>query len=236
MFETARRDGVLQAARPGARWLATGLGGGFHTADAAYNITVPEEFDRTDIEAYGTERRKRAGFEVPGSTMLTGVEQRHARGATCGPVRAVVTAGVSNPATLPMNPGREGGSASDGTDTAEHSPGTVNVILGVERALDAGALATLLGGVIEAKTATLSALTGFTGTTTDAVVVGCVPSGEVASFAGSATAVGEAARACVREALRASLSSRYPDGGYPDSVADADHGVRTTRTATVFEP
>jgi adenosylcobinamide hydrolase len=102
----------------------------------------------------------------------------------------------------------------------------------VERALPDGALATLLGTAVEAKTATLRATTGFSGTTTDAVAVGCDPSGEPAEFAGSATAVGAAARVCVRDAVLASLDTAVDDP--PASVAEADHGVVTGGTAGVF--
>jgi adenosylcobinamide hydrolase len=114
--------------------------------------------------------------------------------------------------------------------------GTVNLLVGTSRGLDRGALATLLATAVEAKTATLQSLTGFTGTTSDAVVVGCDSAGEAAPFAGSGTAVGAATRACVREAVRASLRSRYADREVPDSVSDAEHGVRTDGRGTVFEP
>ena len=223
--------GVLRLAHPGARWLSTGWNGGFDDADAAYNVSVPTGFDRTDLDAYVSERRREAGFEVGGPALLTGVEMRHARGARSGSVTAVVTAGVSNPAALPT--------CGDGTmgpeeDVGEYAPGTVNVLLSTTRALDDGALASLLSTVVEAKTATLLAETGFPGTTTDAAVVGCRSSGETDPFAGSATPAGAAARACVRDALRASLRSRYPDGEFPGSVEEAKYGVSTDHAAEVF--
>lgn len=232
MFETRVIEGVCRCLAPGARWLSTALDGGFVDADAAYNVTVPEGFDRRDLDAYGAERRARAGFEAPGPTLLTGVDMRHARAATRGPVTVVATAGLSNPATLPMDSGGDSASASgDGW-----RPGTVNVLVGTERNLGDGGLATLLATAVEAKTATLLAVTGFSGTTSDAVVVGCRPDGARQEFAGSATEVGEATRACVREALRASLASRYEDGGIPETVEDAEHGVETTVRADVFAP
>ena len=241
MFETAVREGVLRVRREGTRWLSTGWAGGERRADAAYNVSVPEGFERTDLDAYLAERRERAGFVESGPALLTGVELQHARGARCGPVAAVATAGVSNPAALPMEPGGETG--GDGSEADEHQAdsavGTVNVIVGTERSLADGALANLLAVAIEAKAATLVAETGFPGTTTDAAVVGCDPGGEAVAFSGSATEVGASARACVREAVRASLASRYTDATdatIPDSVADAEHGVTTDRRATVFDP
>lgn len=230
------REGVCRVAPPAAwRWLVTGTGGGHHRAQAAYNVTVPEGFDRTDLDRYARERRHEAGFDAAGPTLLTGVAMRHARGARCGPVTVVATGGLSNPATLPAEERLP--LPADGPDD-EPPVGTVNLLVATDRALDEGALAELLGTAVEAKTATLLAATGFTGTTSDAVAVGCDPEGEPAAFAGSATAVGAAARACVRDALLASLAARY-DGRWdelPSSVADADHGVVTDERARVFEP
>lgn len=236
MFETEVREGVLRARWEGARWLSTGWAGGRRTADAAYNVSVPEGFERTDLDAYLAERRDEAGFPDSGPALFTGVELQHARGARCGPVAAVATAGVSNPAALPMDPDAE--RAESASPDADSAVGTVNVVVGTECALADGALANLLAVAVEAKTATLLAETGFPGTTTDAVVAGCDPAGEEVSFSGSATEVGACARACVREAVGASLESRYEgtDATIPDSVADAEYGVVTDQRADVFEP
>ena len=249
MFETEISEGVLRARREGARWLSTGWAGGCRTAGAAYNVSVPTGFERTDLDAYLAERRERAGFSESGPCLLTGVELQHARGVRCGPVTAVATAGVSNPAALPMDldgdpdPDPDGERAEiecgSGDSSSDPHVGTVNVVVGTERALADGALANLLAVAVEAKTATLLAETGFPGTTTDAVVVGCNPAGEKVAFSGSATEVGACARACVREAVRASLASRYGEGTdatIPDSVVDAEHGLVTDRRADVFEP
>lgn len=256
MFDTSVTDGVLRVARPDTRWLSTAWNGGYTQADAAYNITVPDGFERTDLHAYARERRTRAGYEPDGPTLLTGVAMRHARAATYGAVTCVVTAGISNPATLPMEPEQltstarserpdASGTDESGTDESETNesalgagtgPGTVNVILGTDDALDDGALATLLGTVVEAKTATLLDRTGFTGTTTDAVIVGSDPSGSRTPFAGSGTEIGRAARACVRDALTASLDARYADTDRPESVEAAQYGTVTDVEADVFDP
>ena len=233
--ETTVADGVCQLRAPGSRWLVTGHDGGYRDADVAYNVSVPEGFDRTDLSAYAAERRERAGFDTAGPTLLTGVDATHARGARSGSVTVVATAGVSNPAALPVL----AGSASEYDEVPEvhddRVAGTVNLLVWTDRALADGALATLLGVVVEAKTATLRSRTGFPGTTTDAAVVGCAPDGESTAFAGSATPVGAATRACVREAVSASLEARYADAELPGSVREADYGVATTRRASVFE-
>lgn len=233
MFERTVRDEVLELRRPGTRWLATGWDGGFETATAAYNVSVPEGWERTDLDRYVTDRLDRAGFDRSGPAMLTGVSLEHLAAARLDSVVAYATAGLSNPATLPPEPS---GRSAESTASGRPPAGTINLVVGTTRALDDGTLATLLGTVVEAKTAFVQATTGFTGTTSDAVVVASDPTGEPAAFAGSATDVGAAARACVRAAVRASLDSRYADRELPDSVADAAYGTETTRQATTFDP
>jgi adenosylcobinamide hydrolase len=230
MFETTARAGVLRMERPGTRWLSTGWDGGHATADAAHTVSVPEDWHSEDVGGYVRNRLDEASFADAGPVLLTGVALRHARGARCGPVEAYATAGVSNPAALPIDPG--GGSLPDGHEEA----GTVNLVVGTTRALDDAALANLVAVTAEAKAATLLAEVGVPGTTTDAVVVGCDPDGERVAFTGSATPVGAAARACVRDAVRASLDARYGDDDPPASVADAEHGVVTDVRADVFDP
>ncbi|WP_423747234.1 adenosylcobinamide amidohydrolase (plasmid) [Haladaptatus sp. SPP-AMP-3] len=234
MFETTVRNDVLRLARPETRWLSSGWNGGFSDANAAYNVSVPEGFQRTDLDAYIDERRTEAGFDRSGPTLLTGVDLRHARGARYGSVEVVVTAGISNPAALPMTPSEETKSRGNTWDV-ESDVGTVNVILGTTHALDDGSLTTLLSVAVEAKTATLLAETGFPGTTTDAVIAACDPNGETETFAGSGTQIGAAARACVRDAVRASLRSRYANRELPSSVEDAEYGVTTEVQSETFQ-
>ncbi|WP_423996391.1 adenosylcobinamide amidohydrolase [Halorubrum trapanicum] len=254
MFEATVSEGVLRLRRPGTRWLSTGWDGGRSRAATAYNVTVPKGFDRTDLAAYRDERLARAEFGAEGNvegdhdaapTLFTGVSMDHARGARLGPVVAYATVGLANPATLPVEPeaastaGTAGATESrEATGLTEErpDPGTVNLIVGTTRRLAPGAAANLVAVAAEAKAATLLAAAGVPGTTSDAVVVGDDPAGEPAEFSGSATAVGGAARACVRDAVRASLRSRYPDGDVPGPAADAEHGVVTDERAEVFDP
>lgn len=235
MFEPAVADGVLQVRRPGTRWLSTGVDGGFIDAPAAYNVSVPTGFERTDVAAYAAERRRRAGFDAAGPALLTGVDLEHARGARAGSVETYATVGLSNPTALAVPPDTVPADDRPSNPDGGRRDGTVNLIVGTSRALDDGALATLLALVAEAKAATLTALVGFTGTTTDAVVLGTDPEGDPAGFAGSATPVGAAAIACVRDAVTASFRSRYADQAPPASVADAEYGRRADREADVFE-
>ncbi|SNZ12591.1 adenosylcobinamide hydrolase [Natronoarchaeum philippinense] len=321
MPEIDVRGGVCRLHAPGSTWLSTGWAGGRRDADAAYNVSVPEGWARTDLDAYVDERLRAAGFDADersssspdsasthrdaderdssspdsqtrqdaagressepsvadeqssssldsasprqdagapedtdGPALLTGVDMQHARAARLdadiedsdgATMTAVATAGVSNPAGLfPAEADAAAASPRPPDGADEYTPGTVNLVLYAGRTLTEGALANLVAVVAEAKTATLVRETGFPGTTTDAVIVGCPavrsPTGGehdgIALFSGSGTPVGAAARACVRDAVTASLRSRYDDGELPASVADADHGVVTTRSATVFEP
>ncbi len=229
MCETARAAGVCRLSLSG-RWLATGPGGGYCDADAGHVVSVPEQFERTDPAAYAADRVDAAGFEGEGPALLTGVDAADARGARAGSVTVVATAGLSNPARLPVPPA----DATDDATTDARPAGTVNLLVGTTRALADGTLATLLGTAVEAKTATLQAVTGFSGTTTDAVAVGTDSTGDPAGFAGSATDLGAATRVCVRDAVLASLDAR--DGAPPESVEEAEYGVVTGGSAEVFAP
>ena len=53
----------------GARWLSTGWNGGYRDGDAAYNISVPDGWDRTDLTAYVRERIDEAGFTAGGPAL-----------------------------------------------------------------------------------------------------------------------------------------------------------------------
>ncbi|QCC59821.1 adenosylcobinamide amidohydrolase [Natrinema thermotolerans] len=251
-YGAIRRDGVLRVGRPATEWLSTGPNGGRQTADHAYNISVPEGWERTDLAAYVGERLERAGFDPAGTmrrgpALLTGVDIDDARGACRGPVTVYATAGISNPAALPIERSREAADRTDGGDADPLAPdeaaqgqgrGTVNVVVGTTRSLAPGALENLIAVAAEAKAATLLAETGFPGTTTDAIVVGHDPEGRPAEFSGSGTEVGAATRACVRDAVRASLRAHYADrdADAPDSVIDATYGVSTDGRAAVFRP
>jgi adenosylcobinamide hydrolase len=236
VFEATVRAGVCRLRRPGIRWLSTGWAGGESTGPAAYNVTVPEGWPETDLPGYVEARRADAAFDEPGPTLLTGVSQDHARRARLGPVEAVVTAGLSNPAALPVTGLTDPTSDDPATGGAEgpHGSqlGTVNVVVGTTRSLQPGALPNLVAVAAEAKAATLLAVADVPGTTTDAVVAACDPDGSPARFSGSATPVGRAARACVRDALLASLRSRYACEGIP-TVETAEYGVVTDVQATV---
>lgn len=242
MFETRRDGDVIEIARPDTVWLSTGWRGGRRPADAAYSVTVPDGWDPDDLAADVRDRLATADPAGPTAetvgrdspVLLTGVDTSHARGARLGPVEAYATAGVSNPATLPMEP--TGGDGRPPPERGDRPIGTVNLVVGTTVSLSDGALANLVAVAAEAKAATLLDAVGAPGTTSDAVVVATDPTGRPTEFSGTATAVGGAARACVRDAIRASLASRYADEAPPTSTSEARHGVVTDARADVFTP
>ncbi|MFB6220071.1 MAG: adenosylcobinamide amidohydrolase [Halolamina sp.] len=243
MFETTCREDALELRRSDTEWLSTGWRGGRSRADALHSLTVPKGWEPPDLSADVDERLAAAGFEREGPVLLTGVAASNARGAELGPVEAVATAGVSNPAALPVSDPWEVSEPETASTTAGRAggndppdPGTVNVVVGTRRALGEAALANFLTVAVEAKAATLTELVGVPGTTSDAVVAATDPTGEEVQYSGSATEVGAAARACVREAVSAALVARYPDRGFARSVERAEHGLVTDEHARVFEP
>lgn len=243
MFQTSRRKGVLELRRPETEWLSTGWEGGRCRADTTHSVTVPEGWDPADLGTDVEDRLTDAGFERDGPVLLTGVDVSHARGARLGPVEVFATAGVSNPAELPIpDPWEEpataapSGTAGTTSGTEPPDPGTVNLVVGSQRALGEAALANLLTVAAEAKAATLSALVGVPGTTSDAIVVATDPDGESSAYSGSATEVGAATRVCVREAISAALVARYPHREMPQNAAEARHGTVADERASVFEP
>ena len=232
MYNTRARDDVLQVRTPQTEWLTTGWGSGLVNSDAAYAISVPTGWDRTDLDTYVEERRNAAGFEQSGPALLTGVAMEHARGAQLESVTVIATAGLSNPAMLPMDPS---GAAEGQVETSTDTVGTVNLLIWTEARLDLAPLANLLSVAVEAKTATLLSAAGVPGTTTDAVLVGTKEGAEPIRFTGNGTPIGQATRACVRDAVQASLASRYADSEVPGGIDDAEYGVVTNMKGERFE-
>jgi adenosylcobinamide hydrolase len=252
LFDATRHGDVLELARDGTRWLSTGWRGGRTRSDAAYCLTVPEGWQSEDLGGFVRDRlagrdvaanRVAAAASGDAPVLLTGVSMAHARGARLGPVEAYATAGVSNPAALPTDrdalrdplDDHDDDGNDDGLPDGEYVAGTVNVVVGTTRDLAPGALANLVAIAAEARAATLLDRVGVPGTTSDAVVAACDPDGKHAAFSGSATRVGAAARACVRDAVLAALDARYEGDDPPTSVADARYGVTTDSRANTFD-
>ncbi len=240
MFETTGRDSVCQIRREGARWLSTAWDGGYRTADAVYNVTVPEGFERTDLDAYRAERLSGAGFAV-GPTLLT-----------------VFTWNT------PACPERVGVGAGDSGSLEPRR--VADVGSGDSRRLRRDCVES--GGRPDWRPGTAISSSVSTGRWTrarwrrcspppsrrgcDAARRGKRPRNHIGRghrrlcperrarlFAGSATELGAATRVCVRDAIRASLAARYGgdalptvDGAEYGVVADGFREFRAARTVT----
>ncbi len=228
MFETTHNEGVLQLAYRNAKWVSSGWNGGITTAHSAYNISVPDPWEHTDLGTYEENRRSQAGFSTPGPSLFTSVSLEHAYITTDYPVSVIATAGLSNPTNYQSPTSRSSGDSAN-----REARGTVNLLLGIERNLPDHCLIEVLCGAIEAKTLTLLQETGIPSTTTDAAIAGCTQTDEELQFAGSATDLGQAVRRCTRDAILASLHSNYPNQQYPSDETDATYGITLTGTTTV---
>ena len=116
-------------------------------------------------------------------------------------IAAVVTAGLSNPATPGLSP------------PAPPLPGTINVILLVDAQLSPAAMVNAVITITEVKAKRLlergvRTAEGYpaTGTSTDAVVVACTGRGDPLPYAGPATRVGWLIGQSVRQALEKALT------------------------------
>lgn len=204
--EVIRRGSVCAIENAGGRWLHTGWNGGRYDRSRAYSVSVGADWNPNDIGHDIARRLESEGFDRPGPTLITGVEATHARIAAADSITVFATAGLSNPATLPV-PGQPESGKVPSADPGH--PGTVNVAVWTDRALAAGARANAIAMVAEAKAATLLETVGVPGTSTDAVLVGDRNGGEPVTYCGSGTEIGHSIRVCVRDAILASVRSRY---------------------------
>jgi adenosylcobinamide amidohydrolase len=185
------------------------LGGGIGPARAWLNVTVAQDYARTDPEADLAERATLLRLRGPVVGMLTAapVSAHEHRGHGCA--EAVATVGVGHAlaaaGTLPR---------------ALPGAGTINLLVVVDARLDDAALAGAAQTAVEAKAQALAAArvpaanaAGFaTGTATDAFAIACLPGGGV-RFAGPATRAGADIARAVYEAVRAgALADRARTG------------------------
>lgn len=162
------------------------------------NYRHPDPAD--DLRAYAAG----CGIPEPFVGLMTAVYLDQTRTATLRDnhltIAAVVTAGLSNPATPGLSP------------PASPLPGTINIILLVDAQLSPGAMVNAVITTTEVKTHLLlergvCTPNGYpaTGTSTDAVVVACTGRGASLPYAGPATRVGWLIGQGVRQALGGAL-------------------------------
>ena len=207
---------VLRSERPLRFIASTVTGGGIGPARTVLALRVARNFDCGNPPALL--RREAAALGIRGRFVgfLTALDlDRAALLETEAPrLLVLVTAGTSNAAT----PGR--------SPVARLQPGTINTLALLDGALTPAALVTAVKVVTEAKSLALLE-TGVrtpegaiaTGTSTDAVAIGCTGNGPRIEYAGAVTQVGHALGRLVTEAVRLSLAG----GNLQRSQDDGEH-------------
>jgi adenosylcobinamide amidohydrolase len=182
---------------------STVVGGGIGRARAVLSLRVARSFDCADPARFLRREANARGIHGRFIGFLTALDLERAAllESDDPPALVLVTAGVANAAT----PGR--------SPVAQARPGTINVVALVEGRLSAAALVAAVQVVAEAKTLALIEADvrteegGIaTGTSTDAVAIGCTGTGPLIHYAGPVTPVGHALGRLVTEAVRVSLA------------------------------
>lgn len=192
------------------------LNGGLREAKVIINQQVPIDYDDTDPEGYLKAVIKSLNLppedviglmtavDVPNVALAT----QQDKGLT---VSAIVTAGVSNPAT-----------AGDTIIPYAKGAGTINIVLLIDGNLTEGCMVNAVKTATEAKSTALGELDirsrlsdgTASGTTTDAMVVACTGLGEPMKYAGTATKLGELIGKSVKKAVKEAIEKQ--DGITPN--------------------
>jgi adenosylcobinamide amidohydrolase len=197
------------------------VGGGLVWPRVVVNLSVGEEFLRTDLDAYVHERLAPLGLvEGPVSALLTAADVRCWTGGESDGVRVWATVAPTKP-TWAARPG--GLAERPGQASQAPAPGTVNIVAALPVALTTSALVQAVGTVTEAKAqALLHAGVPGTGTASDALVVLCPDSGsegeEPVPFAGVRSPWGHR----LAEAVRQAVSTGMQVNPWPHVAADPD--------------
>ena len=177
--------------------------GGYRSARTIVNLEVPSRFDGDAFQYFDSFLKAKNLSPEETVGMMTAVPMSDAQIINRGDISAVITAGISVPAS-------------------SSSSSTVNIILTIDRRLSQSAMANVLIVATEAKTAAFYDLdvrdrSGdfFTGDITDSVAVACANRNrnrgeeeEVEEvFAGKGTELGRSVYEVVREGVKAALVS-----------------------------
>ncbi len=206
------RDGTLFL-RGTFRAASTGIGGGIGRVTTIFNHTVSRSFDHADPAKYMDLVVAAQGFSSDYYGLLTAVAMRHLCVLQYDFITVFVTAGVSNP--NPHHP---------------HERHTINVIVYSREGMTDAALLETIVTVTEAKAQALHDMGyGFSGTTTDAVIVAHEDDAVRHTYAGTLTEAGRRVYAAVHYGVQQALKrysgevqragssffifSRYGDGG-----------------------
>jgi adenosylcobinamide hydrolase len=220
------------------------LNGGLIEAEGIINVQVPEgsgadkndlhwnaeEFLRTQVERLHLPSGKVVGL-MTAAKMKNVATANRKRGKTT--LSLFVTAGT----TVAITAGEPAASKNP------LKPGTINIILLVDGNMTDGCMVEAHKTITEAKTVALreldlrSKFSGdlATGTLTDTVAVGCTKKGELISFAGTFTLIGELIGQCVRECVKKAISQQE---GFVASRLLAERlkerGIQTEKLMSLF--
>lgn len=224
MVRFAEHPGVLVLEVPPG-WVAlssASVGGGLVWPRVVVNISVGEDFRRTDLDAYVAERLAALRLtEGPVTALLTAADVRRWTGGESDGVRAWATVAPTKPTWA----ARPGGIGRPNPVTAGEppAPGTVNIVTALPVPLTTSALVQAVGTVTEAKAqALLQAGVPGTGTASDALVVLCLDSTRAGEspvpFAGVRSPWGHR----LAEAVRQAVSTGMQVSPWPQVAADPD--------------
>lgn len=205
---TNEEAGVLVWTWPDTRWALSSapVGGGLRTTRWILNVGVPANYSREDLSDHSNEVAHTLELEGRGITLFTAADLTRRQRSSIGSATVDATVGISHP-TWAADP-------DSGWDPWR--PGTINLVIQVDRPLDDGAAVNAVITATEAKTqALLDQGIAGTGTASDAVVVvwPAPSAAPVERFAGPRSRVGREIAEAVYVAITAGLAGSHQQPG-----------------------
>ncbi|MCS4540865.1 MAG: phosphatidylglycerophosphatase A [Euryarchaeota archaeon] len=174
------------------------LNGGFCETRSIVNCQVPKNFEHKNPKEYLIQKLKKLKLNEPIVGLMTAANIKNVsivrKTIKNTSVVSFVTAGLSNPATAGK--------------PSQAKVGTINIITLIDGNLTNSALVEAVKTITEAKSVALFELDVrnkkdfASGTTTDAVVVGCTGKGQFFEYCGIGTNIGYATASTAREGVK----------------------------------
>lgn len=178
------------------------VGGGFIHTRHIINRHVDKNYSGNDPASDLKNFAHQRGITGDFVGLLTAVWMHHVRIVSYENVSVIITAGLGNI------------SATGLSKPITYSAGTINIIVLIDGNLSPGAMVNAVQTVTEAKVAVIAAREihtpeGYpaTGTSTDAIVIGCTQRGEDIEYAGALMPVGYLIGKCVRTCLELAIDA-----------------------------
>ncbi len=198
---TDQHEGVLvwRWPRRVAALSSAPIGGGLRSTSWLINVGVPLSYGRTDLGQHCVEIARSTGLNGEGIALFTAADVTQRESASVGDVCVDATVGISKPTW-----------AADSAGGWSHwEPGTINLVVQVDRPLEPGAAVNAVATATEAKTQALfEAKVPGTGTASDAVVIlwPADRAGPAERFAGPRSPVGSEIAQAVHLAVQAGIA------------------------------